>query len=497
MLEPLSSCVNPPGRAFVRRIRAAVGYNGGVSPQWRALLLAVAWLNATLVPLIGVPVLLPAIGEEFGRSPAAASWVALAYSLAMAGAFMPASHAGDLLGHKRVALFGSYMEVAFMLALLAAPNLEVLVALRFGQGIVHSLAVPNFNAFAIGGFPQEQRGRAAGVLGGAVGGGMLAVPFLVGLITDTLGWRWVFFIASLVVLVITLWGSFTFKEAAARRREPPTLRQFDLPGAALLMAAVAPLIIGVQIARSSSGPLAWALIALSAALLTAFVAYEARLEHPALPVRMFRRIAFAAPSAYNVGAQFAHGVTIYLLPVFFIQGLGWSATYAGTVMISLAVGRPLAAPIGGVLSDRIGPAPIAYMSALVMTGALTGLAFGAGGSLSGLMLFMALFGVGHGLLGSAMQKQMYAAAPRDALGMAPGVLGLGRHLGQAIGVGIAAAIFSSMIDGAEAAGAGHGFRAALLTTAGVVAVTFTLTLLAELRARFLGRAAITANERGA
>ena len=457
-----------------------------MSPQWRALLLAVAWLNATLVPLIGVPVLLPAIGEEFGRSPAAASWVALAYSLAMAGAFMPASHAGDLLGHKRVALFGSYMEVAFMLALLAAPSLEVLVALRFGQGIVHSLAVPNFNAFAIGGFPQEQRGRAAGVLGGAVGGGMLAVPFLVGLITDTLGWRWVFFIASLVVLLITLWGSFTFKEGAARRRERPTLRQFDLPGAVWLMVAVAPLIIGVQMARGASGPLAWVLIGASAALLTAFVAYEARLEHPALPVRMFRRAAFAAPSAYNVAAQFAHGVTVYLLPVFFIQGLGWSATYAGTVMIALAVGRPLAAPVGGVLSDRIGPGPIAYLSALLMTGALTGLAL-MGGSLSGMALFMALFGVGHSLLGSAMQKQMYAAAPRDALGMAPGVLGLGRHLGQAVGVGIAAAIFSALL-GEAGEGASEGFRAALLMTAGVVAAVFALTLVAERRARFLGGA---------
>lgn len=467
-----------------------------MSPQWRALLLAVAWLNATLVPLIGVPVLLPAIGEEFGRSPAAASWVALAYSLAMAGAFMPASHAGDLLGHKRVALIGSYMEVAFMLALLAAPSLEVLVALRFGQGVVHSLAVPNFNAFAIGGFPQEQRGRAAGVLGGAVGGGMLAVPFLVGLITDTLGWRWVFFIASLVVLLITLWGSFTFKEGAARRRERPTLRQFDLPGAVLLMVSVAPLIIGVQMARGSSGPLAWALIGLSAALMTAFVAYEARLEHPALPVRMFRRAAFAAPSAYNVAAQFAHGVTIYLLPVFFIQGLGWSATYAGTVMIALAVGRPLAAPVGGVLADRIGPGPIAYLSALVMTGALTGLAFWTGGALSGLAFFMALFGIGHSLLGSAMQKQMYAAAPRDALGMAPGVLGLGRHLGQAVGVGIAAAIFSAML-GDAGDGAGDGFRAALLMTAGVVAATFTLTLLAERRARFLGGAPAPAKEREA
>ena len=455
-----------------------------MSYQWRALVLAILWLNATLIPLIGVPVLLPAVAEEFGTSTAATAWVALAYSLAMAGAFMPASHVGDLLGHKRVALIGSYFEVGFMLLILIAPNLAVLIALRFAQGIVHSLAVPNFNAFAIGGFPQEQRGRAAGTLGGAVGAGMMVVPFFVGFVTDQLGWRWVFFIGALIVLLITIWGSLTFQERTARRRERPSLRQFDLPGALLLMLAVSPFIVGVQLIRGDDTLWAWVLIALAVLLMAAFIALQARLEHATLPVRMFKRAVFAVPSIYNVAAQFSQGVIVYLMPVFFIQGLGWTATYAGTVVIAAAVGRPFAAPVGGLLSDRFGSAPVVYLAATLMVASLAGLAMvGSGGGLVGLLPFMVLFGIAHSMQMSAMQKQMFGAVPRDALGMAPGVLGLGRHLGQATGVGIAATIFASLFGDASAggnvSGAMDGFRAALLATAAVVGVTFAGAVIAS------------------
>lgn len=438
--------------------------------QWRALLLAVAWLNATLIPLIGVPVLLPAISEEFGTSTSATAWVALAYSLAMAGAFMPASHVGDLLGHKRVALFGSYMEVAFMLAIVFAPNLAVLVALRFGQGIVHSLAVPNFNVFAIGGFPQAQRGRASGLLGGGIGVGMLVVPLFVGLITDGLGWRWVFFIASAITLAITVWGSLTFQEAASQRPRP-SLREFDIPGALLLMTAVAPLIIAVQLLRRSDSAAPWLLFAAAAVLLTAFVIMQSRLEFATLPVRLFRRALFAIPAGSNVAVQFANGVGVYLLPIFFIQGLGWTATYTGSVMAAMAVGRPTASVIGGFLADRLGGVPVILIGSSGLVGALVGLATaGASGTLAGLLPFMVLFGVCHSVLSTGLQKQMYGAVPRDQLGMAPGVLGLGRHLGQAIGVGVAAAIFSTFAD-AGPTGASDGFSAAMLTTAAVVGVT--------------------------
>ncbi len=451
--------------------------------QWRALVVAVAWLNATLIPLIGVPILLPAIGAEFGTSTTATAWVALAYSLAMAGAFMPAAHVGDLLGHKRVALIGSYLEVAFMLALVAAPNLGVLIALRFGQGIVHSLAVPNFNALAIGGFPQERRGRAAGLLGGAVGVGMLAVPVFVGLVTDHLGWRWVFVIGSAIVLAITLLGALALREDGLPRRARPALREFDVPGAMLLMAAVAPLIVAVQMLRRSDTAWPWLLFALAGALLAAFVVMQARLEHATLPVRMFKRASFAVPSVYNVAAQFSQGVTVYLLPVFFIQGLGWTATYAGAVIVAMAVGRPPASVASGYLADRFGGVPVVLVGATALFGALLGLGLaGSGGTLAGLLPFMVLYGTSHSMLQAGLQKQMYAAVPREQLGLAPGVLGLGRHLSQAVGVGVAAtlySVFAGNTGGASsAADASDGFRAALLATAAVVAVTFAGTSVA-------------------
>ncbi len=446
-----------------------------MSYRWRAITVAIAWLNATLIPLIGVPMLLPAIGAEFGTSTTATAWVALAYSLAMAGAFMPASHVGDLLGHKRVALFGSYMEVAFMLVIVAAPNLGVLIALRFGQGLVHSLAVPNFNALAIGGFPQERRGRASGMMGGAIGVGMLVVPVFVGLVTDQLGWRWVFAIGAIIVLAITVVGGLALRGDGIPRRARPAIREFDVPGATLLMAAMAPLIVGVQLLRRSDTAWPWLLFAVAAVLLVAFVWLQARLEHATLPVRMFKKAAFAVPSAYNIAVQFTQGVAVYLLPLFFIQGLGWTGTHTGLVMAAMAGARPPASFASGFLADRWGGMPVTLLGATSLFGALVGLALGGStGTLSGLLPFMLLFGMSHSMLQTGLQKQMYAAVPRGQLAMAPGVLGLGRHLGQAIGVGVAATIYSAVAGDAASttANASDGFRAALLATAAIVAITF-------------------------
>ena len=451
-----------------------------VHHQWRALIVAIAWLSATLIPLNGVPILLPSIATDFDRSTSATAWVMLAYSLAMAGAFMPASHVGDLLGHKRVALFGSYLEISLLLLIVVAPNLETLVALRLGQGVAHSLAVPNFTAFAVGGFPPERRGRAAGMMGGAVGLSMLIVPVLVGVITDSLGWRWVFGIAAALILVITLVGSFALREQDAPRRPRPSVRQFDIPGAVLLMASVAPLIVGAQLLRRSDTAWPWLLFAVAAVLFTAFLYLQSRLAYSTLPVRVLRRVALLVPTLHNLAVQFSQGVANYLLPVFFIQGLDWTATYAGAVMVGMAAGRAPGSFLGGYLADRIGGIPVMLLGSLGLVASLTGLAMaGAGGSLWGLLPFMLLFGLTHNIVGTGLQKQMFSEVPQDQLGIAPGVLGLGRHLGQAIGIGIAAAIFSLSVGdaptGTDPSGAAEGFRAALIVTAAVVGLAVVAT----------------------
>ena len=439
--------------------------------RWRAAVLVALWLFSTLSSMIGVPILLPAISKEFNASIAATAWVSLAYYLAMASAFVPASHFGDVLGHKRVALWGSYLEVATMVVIVAVPSLAAIVVFRFVQGVVHSLSVPNFNAFAIGSFSPQDRGKALGFISAMTGSGWLVVPLAMGAVTDFAGWRWAFLGGGAIELVVTVVAHRVLAQPeVTQTRQRPGLKVFDLPGAALLMLAVVPFVVGIQMTRGADAVWAWPLIGVAVALGVLFVLHERNLEHATLLVRMFRHASFSVPSVYNLTFNFANGVSVYLVPVFLIQGLGWSATYAATVVMAQSAGRPVASVIGGYLSDRIGTQPVIQGGLVLLLVAILGLGLaGSSGSLPGLIPFMLLFGFAHNVVSISNQKQMYGVVSKDQLAMAPGIMGLGRHVGQGVGIGIAAAVFSSTLGstvaGADAAGASTAFRVVMLITA--------------------------------
>ena len=89
---------------------------------------------------------------------------------------------------------------------------------------------------------------------------------------------------------------------------------------------------------------------------------------------------------------------------------------------------------------------------------------------------MVLYGSSQSMVQIGLQKQMYGAVPKESLGMAPGVLGLGRHLGQAIGVGVAATIYSSFAVGGLGSPT-EGFRATMYVTAIIVGATIAVALI--------------------
>lgn len=462
--------------------------------RWRAASLTSAWLIATLVPLIGVPVLLPAMAKEFGTSGAFTAWVSLAYSLAMAGAFVPGSHVGDLLGHKRVALTASYFEAAFMLAIAFLPNVQAIIAVRFLQGLVHSLCVPNFQAFAVGAFPANERGRVLGFISFAIGTGTLLVPIGVGAVTDELGWRWVMGIGALLVLAITVAGQ-SLREAPAQRRKP-ALSEFDVPGAVLLMAGVAPIIVGVQMARRASDGTAWVLVAAGLALLLGLIAYEVRARYPMLPMRLFKRASVTVPQAHNMLFNFTHGAGVYLLPVFFIEGFQWTAQYAATVLIAYNVARPPAALVAGFLTDKLGATSVVAAAAVLQAAALVGLVVASDGGLMTLVPFLVIWGLSGSMVGTANQQQAYASMPKDQFALAGGTLGLGRHLSQALGTGIAAGIFAALFTegGQTRAAARDGFETVMAICAAVFVLGMAVSWLAPALWRATRHKPVTADE---
>ena len=444
--------------------------------------IALIWLALALSPLVGVPLLLPSISQDFGTSTSATSWVILAYSLGMAGAFMPATHIGDLIGYRRAALIGSYLGIGFLILLTLAPNFAFLIFLRFVQGIVHSLAIANFITLAVTSYPQEKRGRAGGLLGASLGIGMFFIPIYFGFLVDLLSWRWVFIIEASVVFGITLVATLLLGRKDSAVKKKPTLREFDIPGALLLMAAIAPLLISVQFISDSSLVWPWLLLIISIVLLFIFVIFEARLDYATLPVRMFKQSRFAATASCNVAVELSYGMVIYLMPIFFIQALGWSAAFAGSVIFMAAIARPPASVATGFLADRFGGFQVAFYGALTMVISLVGLALlSPRGQVLWVITFLMLFGVAHSLLRTGLLKQMFASVQQDQLGLAPGVLGLGRHVGGAIGVAIGAALYVSTAgehSSVGGVGAAEGFRFALFTGAVVLSGTFIVGLIA-------------------
>ena len=462
-----------------------------MSYKWRSATVCMAYLAVTLIPLWGIPFVLPAMENEFGSSTATTAWVMMAYFLAMAGAFVPASHIGDMLGHKRVALLGAYLELVVMLLIIVMPSLSLIIALRFVQGLGHAMSVPNFNAFVVSEFPQEERGKVLGIMSASVGVAFLIVPFGVGAVTDALGWRWVFFIGSVLLLAVTAFGQWTLAEREPSGKKRPSIKSWDLPGAALLMVAVAPLILGLQLWRSTGELWPWALVGFALVVVVVFTRFEWNREFTTLPVRLFKTAAFAVPQVHNFIFNFTNGLISYLLPIFFITGLGWTATYAGFLVLIQNTGRPVGAMVGGYLSDRIGTRPVIAVSVPLMLFAVVGLGVtGANGDLVGLVPFMVLITFAHNTFGIANQKHMYAVVPKDQLAMAPGTMGLGRHLSQGISTGIAAGILTTMLvadAGTDLLAAAEAFRAVIYTMAGVYAAGALAAWLGPVGAQLLGR----------
>ena len=448
---------------------------GKVNPQvhrWNIIVIASLWLSASQLSFIGGHIMLPAIAGDFNVSTEIAAWFTLSFTLGMAGGFVPASHIGNLIGHRRIALLGGYLEVGALIFIIFVPSFYGLLFLRFAQGILHSLGLPNLNALVVGQFSSSQRGRALGVIGTIAGIGMIIAPIAAGLITDIYGWRWVFALNAMLIIGLTSILGLASTGEREERQGLKILRQADLLGAILLMGTVASFILGVQlVVIGTLYPIGFWAIGIAMVLLALLLLHESRTLFPSLPLNLLKLPAVFVPSIHNLLFSFANGTILYAVPVFFVQGAGWSVSSIGILIGALSFGRPSASLIAGILADKFGTDLLVKVSAFLLLLGILGLIAASAtehGWLLGALLLT--IGVGVHLFAIANQKSLYDALPERQLATAPGILGLGRHISQTVGVGMAAGIFAA-IAGSMAAGsletAVVAYRVILLTVVGI------------------------------
>jgi EmrB/QacA subfamily drug resistance transporter len=393
--------------------------------------------------------LLPRLELEFAARLSDVSWVAVSYLLAMA-CFTPIfGRLADMFGHKLLYAGGFLLFIAGSGLCGFAPNLELLIAFRVLQGIGAALVVSNSTVIIVATVRPEERGRALGVQSAAQAIGLCAGPALGGLILDTLGWHWAFWInvpVGLAALVLS-WL------VVPRSQALPT-GGFDWYGAILIAPALTAIMAVLNQGHTwgFASPALIGCLLLAIVLLILFVRGERRAASPLLDLGLLRDRAFLLGNAASFLSYAALFGVFFLIPFVLVRAYHDSALQAGLRLSILPVALGLLAPVGGALYDRLGPRLPACAGALLC---LAGLALlyvaldGSAGTLPSAMLALALFGAGQGLFISPNNSAIMATAPADEAGQATSVMNLMRLLGISAGIAGASTLLALSLGRVE------------------------------------------------
>jgi EmrB/QacA subfamily drug resistance transporter len=387
---------------------------------------------------------LPIIARAFRADIAAIEWVLTVYLLVVSSLLLSFGRLGDLRGHKRVYLAGFVVLMVASALCGLAPTPGVLITARAGQALGGAMLFANGPAILTRQFPPSQRGRALGMQAGMTYLGLTAGPSLGGWLTAAWGWRAIFFLnVPMGLVAIALSARFLPDDRPAEIRET-----FDLAGAALFTLGLGSLLVALNQGHAWgwTAPTILASFALAAILLGAFLVVERCVPAPMLDLTLFASRTFSAATASALLNYICVNTVVFLIPFYLIDGRGLTPAAAGLVLTVQPVVMAITAPLSGALSDRIGSrGPATLGMAILACGLLLLSRLGPASPLSYVSLALLVTGLGTAIFGSPNNSALMGAAPRHRLGIAAGILASARNTGMVLGVGLAGAVFTTML----------------------------------------------------
>ncbi len=381
---------------------------------------------------------IPSIARDLEASTSVLQWVVDGYTLVLAGLLLAGGTIGDRYGRRRWMTIGM---VVFGLASVGAAlsaSAGTLIAFRALQGTGAALVMPATLSILTDVFPREERAKAIGIWTGVGGLGIGFGPALGGYLVDQLNWAAVFWLHIPVVAIALVGLTLVVPESSDRRA-----RRLDVPGAVLatggLLAIVYAIIQGSESGWSS--PQILSAFAIGIGAVVAFAVVELRSDHPMLPLRFFRERDFTAAVIIIGIIFFAMFVTFFFLTQLFQLVQGRSPFEAGLLIVPVALAMMVAAPMSGLLVQRVGPRLLLLGSIAAMIGGMLLLTqLDANSSTLQVAATLFFFGVGGGLGMTPLTDTVMAAVPVDDAGIGSAVNDVSRELGGALGIALIGAI---------------------------------------------------------
>ena len=321
----------------------------------KRLVLVAAILGTTVVTVDStvVNVALPAIADDLGGGLAGQQWTSNAYLVTLSSLLLIGGSLGDLFGERRMFVVGVAGFGVTSLLCALAPTIEMLVVARALQGVSGALLTPAALAVIVAVFPPNERGKAVGAWTAWGGIGTVLGPLIGGQLVDTASWRWIFAI-NIPIVLLTLF--IVFRAVPEGRERDPNAR-VDVVGATLCALGLAGMTFGLieQPLRGWGDPAVFLTLTIGAAMFAGFIAWEARTDHPMLPLGLFRRRNFAIGNIETFSMYGGLGLLFFFLVLFLQQVAGYDALEAGLSSIPVTLVMFALSTRFGMLADRHGP----------------------------------------------------------------------------------------------------------------------------------------------
>ncbi|MFM0031065.1 MFS transporter [Paraburkholderia madseniana] len=418
-----------------------------------AFVLATASATCALIVLDTnvVAVSLPSIARSFHASFADVEWVVSAYMVAFASCLLPAGALADRVGRKRMLLLGLALFFLASLGCGAAPSAAMLNVARAVKGVGAAMLLTAALAVIANTFHEEPaRVRAWALWGTCMGLATTVAPLVGGVITQWLGWRWIFLL-NLPVCAVLAWCALrSIRES--RNPEPGPL---DAAGSILFGLALA-LGIWALIEVPTDGLASWttgARLVACVLLFGAFVHVQRSRAHAMVDLALFRQPRFVAAVLAMFGYAACAQVMMTFLPLYLQNAFGLSAVRAGVGMLPFALAMVLGPYIGAALAKRLSGMALLSSGLLLIAAGNLLTALVAGDARYALVaLGMVVTGLGAGIMNGDTQKAIMACVPPDRTGMASGISTTTRFTAIVTSVGVLGAVLAARTHAVFVAG---------------------------------------------
>jgi EmrB/QacA subfamily drug resistance transporter len=445
-----------------------------------ALLLLVQFMVVLDIAIVNVA--LPSIQTDLGFSQENLQWVISAYALFFGGFLLLGGRAADLLGRRRLFLVGIVIFTVASLISGFAWSDSALIAARALQGLGAAIVTPAALSIISTTFAEgSERNKALGAWGAVGAFGAVAGVLLGGILTDVLSWEWIFYVNVPVGIAAFVATPFLIGES-----RDATAKSYDLPGAVLVTSGLVALVYAI----TQANEFGWrsletlGLFAGTAALLLAFLGWEARAKDPLMPFSIFRLRTLVGANVAGLILGTAMFGMFLMLTLYMQQVLGYSPLRTGVAYLAVAGTAILWSALAAQLVTRVGVKPVLVAGMVSLSAGLiyfTQVSVG-GSYLGDLLPGFLLIAIGLGFSFVPISIAALAGVQPSEAGLASGLINTSQQIGGALGIAALSAIATSTTTDEVASGTAlnlaltDGFQGAFVAGAAVALVGVLVAL---------------------